>query len=203
MNRCLKIGMIVTSLSAIAVPTGLILLTRRQTLNVIRHPPEKRPPMLKSPEDFGMICEDVKVSTEDGLTLHGWYISGKNGATIMVQHGSPGGRQDGLFESEFLHRHGYNVLPGIFRAHDESEGDLINYGYHEVKDIAAWHQYLLNHDDLNPDKIGLFGESMGGETSILYTAWEEGIKVLVIASAPAITQGTIKSFIEYETGLPG
>lgn len=121
----------------------------------------------------------------------------------MVQHGSPGGRQDGLFEAEFLNRHGYNVLLGSFRAHDESDGELISYGYQEVKDIAAWHQYLLDRDDVDQEKVSLFGESMGGEISILYTAQEEGIKVLVTASAPAITQETIKSFIEYETGLPG
>jgi fermentation-respiration switch protein FrsA (DUF1100 family) len=129
-------------------------------------------------------------------------VAGENGATIIVQHGTPGGRQDALFEAEFFNRHGFNVLFGSFRAHDENEGNLITFGANEVKDLEAWYQYLLTRADVDPAKIGLYGESMGGGTGILYTAENEGISALATGSAFAFTQNTVETFTEHELGTP-
>jgi len=155
---------------------AMAFVTRSQALDIVNHPPSERPEMEKDPGDYGMVFEVVSVTTEDGLKLYGWYIPGENGATIMIQHGTPGGRQDGLYEADILNEAGYGVLMGSFRAHDECEGELISFGYHEQKDIAAWHQYLLSREDVDPKAIGLYGESMGGGTSILYTAKNPGIR---------------------------
>jgi hypothetical protein len=141
-NKWLKIGLIVVVVLLVILFAGLALVTRSLAIDIITLPPEERPPLVERPEDYGMVSEDVAVTTADELALYGWYIPGQNGATVMVQHGSPGGRQDGLFEAELLNRHGYNVLMGSYRAHDESDGELITFGYHELKDMAAWHQYL-------------------------------------------------------------
>ena len=167
MNQGLKISLIVFIILFAVVFFALVIVTRSQAVDIVNHPPEERPEIKETPEDYGMIYEKVSVTTEDGLKLYGWYIPGENGATIMVEHGSPGGRQDGLYEAGFLNEGGYGVLLGSFRAHDECEGELISFGYHEQKDIAAWHQYLLGRDDVDPERIGLFGESMGGGTGIL------------------------------------
>lgn len=202
MNKWLKIGLIVVVVLLVILFAGLALVTRSLAIDIITLPPEERPPLVERPEDYGMVSEEVAVTTADGLALYGWYIPGQNGATVMVQHGSPGGRQDGLFEAELLNRHGYNVLMGSYRAHDESDGELITFGYHELKDMAAWHQYLETRDDVDPAAIGLFGESMGGGTSILYVAQNEDIKALATASAFALTQATVENFIDYELDLP-
>lgn len=202
MNRRIKVGLGVITVLVLVLFGGLALVTRAQAIEVVTLPPEERPELLEEPEDYGLSCEEVTVTTEDGLKLYGWYIPGTNGATVMVQHGSPGGRQDGLHEAQFLNRHGYNVLMGSFRAHDESDGDLISLGYHERKDAAAWHQYLLDRDDIDPDRIGMFGESMGGGTGILYTAENKGIRALATASAFALTQETVETLIEYELDPP-
>lgn len=202
MNRWLKIGLSIVSLLLVVVVVVLLVVTRSQAMEVVLHPPAERPEMRERPEDYGMSSEVVTVTTADGLKLYGWYVPGRNGATIMVLHGSPGGRQDGLYEAAFLNRHGYNVLLGSFRAHDESDGELISFGYYEVDDVSAWHQYLLTRDDVDPDRIAIFGESMGGGTGILYASQHEDIKALATASAFALTQDTIETFIEYELDPP-
>ncbi len=202
MNKGLKISIIGFIILLGIVFIALVIVTRSQAVDIVNHPPEERPEIKETPEDYGMIYEKVSVTTEDGLKLYGWYIPGENGATIMVEHGSPGGRQDGLYEAGFLNEGGYGVLLGSFRAHDECEGELISFGYHEQKDIAAWHQYLLGRDDVDPERIGLFGESMGGGTGILYTAGDPGIAALATGSGFALTQEVIEKFIQFELDPP-
>jgi len=181
---------------------AMAFVTRSQALDIVNHPPSERPEMEKDPGDYGMVFEVVSVTTEDGLKLYGWYIPGENGAAIMIQHGTPGGRQDGLYEADILNKAGFGVLLGSFRAHDECEGELISFGYHEQKDIAAWHQYLLSREDVDPKRIGLFGESMGGGTSILYSAKNPGISALATGSGFALTQEVVVLFLKFDTDLP-
>ena len=202
MKKVFKIVLIVV---VVIVVIGFVVLNfvlRNAAIDTITHPPEDRPEMIDTPADYDLAYEEVAVVTEDGLNLHCWFVPGENGATIIVQHGTPGGRQDSLFEADFLNRHGFNVLFGSFRAHDENDGNMITFGANEVKDLEAWYQYLLTRDDVNPDKIGLYGESMGGGTSILHAAENEGISALATGSGFAFTQDTVEVFIKHELGTP-
>lgn len=202
MSNWLKFTLIGIVILGLVVFFALALVTRSQAQDIVNHPPEERPEIKETPEDYGMVYEKVSVITEDSLKLYGWYIPGENGATIMIAHGSPGGRQDGLYEAAFLNEGGYGVLLGSFRAHDECEGELISFGYHEQKDITAWHQYLLERDDIDPKRIGIFGESMGGGTGILYAAGDPGIAALATGSGFALTQEVIEKFIQFELDPP-
>lgn len=198
----LKTGLIALGGLSAAAFAALALVTRKQALDAITHTPEKRPPLVETPADYGLAFDKVTVRTADGLQLYGWTIPGGNGAAVLVMGGNPGGRQDGLFEAACLNRHGYTVLIGGFRAHDESQGDLVSYGYHEQQDIAAWHDYLRRRDDVDAGRIGFFGESMGGGAGILYAAAHEGIRAIATGSAFALTQETIETFINHELGPP-
>ncbi len=203
MSRGLRIALVVVGIIVVVLVAGVLLFTRSIAVDTVSLLPDERPEIVQEPEDLGMPCEDVSVVNEDGQRLTGWYIPGDNGATIMAAHGSPGGRQDVLYEAQFFNERGYSVLMGSFRAHDESEGERVTYGSDEQKDLAAWHQYLLGRDDVDPERIGLYGESMGGGTSILYTAKNDGIRALATVSGFALTQEVVEHFIKYENpGLP-
>jgi fermentation-respiration switch protein FrsA (DUF1100 family) len=178
------------------------LLTRWLAGQFLTLKPERRRPLLASPESYGMASQDVQVTTEDGLTLRGWFMPGRNGATVMIQHGSPGGRQDGLVEAAFLNKHGYNVLLGSFRAHDDSDGVEISFGYQEMKDITAWHRHLLQRQDLDAERIGIFGESMGGAVAIRYAAANQGIAAVAVASAPAVMDEVVAMMVSAEVRAP-
>ena len=207
MVKGLKITLIIILVLILVIFIGINILTRSTALDIIQHPMQERidaelwPPD-KTPEDFGRKYEEVSVITEDGLNLTGWFLPGHNGATIMIQHGSPGGRQDGLYEAAFLNEAGYNVLLGSFRAHDDCDGEMITFGYYELRDVKAWHEYLLDRNDIDPGRIGLYGESMGGGTSILYTSTNSGIKALATGSGFALTQEVVETFIIFDTDLP-
>lgn len=203
MSKALKITLIVILALVLILFIGLNVLTRSIARDMIYHTMEEReanelwPPDM-TPGDFGREYEEVSTTSPDGLRLTGWFLPGENGATVMIEHGSPGGRQDGLYEADFLNEAGYNVLLGSFRAHDDCEGDIITFGYYEIQDIEAWHAYLLGRDDVDPNRLGLFGESMGGGTSLLYGATDPGIRAIATASAFGLTQEVVESFIAWE-----
>ena len=202
MKKGLLIILIVIVVLILVIIAGLAIMTRSQALDIIQHPPQERPEIEQDPADLGMDFELVGIQTEDGYNLVGWFIPGENGAGVMIQHGSPGGRQDGLHEASLLNAAGYSVLLGSFRAHDECEGEVISFGFYEQADTKAWHQYLLTRAEVDPDRIGLFGESMGGGTSLLYAAGDPGVAAVATGSAFALTQEVVEKFIEFETDLP-
>ena len=201
MPKGLRIALLVVGVIVVVLVVGVLLFSRSIAIDTITGPIFDPLTMAVCGPD--MACEDVSVVNEDGLRLTGWFVPGDNGATIMAAHGNPGGRKDVLYEAQFLNDQGYNVLMGSFRAHDDSEGELVTFGYNEQKDLAAWHQYVSSRDDVDPERIGLYGESMGGGTSILYTAGNDDIKALVTVSGFALTQEVVETFIKYENpGLP-
>jgi hypothetical protein len=107
-----------------------------------------------------------------------------------------------LYEAAFLNEAGYNVLLGSFRSHDDSEGERITFGFYEIQDAEAWHKYLLSREDVDPDRIGIYGESMGGGTGLLYAARQPGIRAIATGSAFGLTREVVELFMGFETDLP-
>jgi dipeptidyl aminopeptidase/acylaminoacyl peptidase len=206
MPKWLRIVLLIAGLLVVVLAVGLLLFTRSVALDTVIMPPPgvaPRDKLATATAEMDLPFEQVRVTTEDGLRLTGWFVPGENGATIMLAHGNPGGRWDVVHEARLLNDHGYSVLMGSFRAHDDSDGRTVTFGHNEQKDLAAWHQYLLGRDDVDPGHIGLYGESMGGGTAILYAAGHDDIQALATASAFALTPEVVQTFIQYENpGLP-
>jgi fermentation-respiration switch protein FrsA (DUF1100 family) len=193
----------ITGTIGLAMAAAALLFTRWLAAQFLTLKPERRRPLSERPEDYGVTGEDVQVTTDDGLILRGWYMPGRNGATVMAQHGTPGGRQDVLFEAAFLNKHGYNVLLGSFRAHDDSDGVDVSFGYHEMKDAAAWHAFLLGRAEVDPARIGIFGESMGGVVAIRYAVEQPQIAAVATASVPVRMDDAAEHMMRCEFPGPG
>jgi dienelactone hydrolase len=101
-----------------------------------------------------------------------------------------------------MHRHGYGALITSVRAHDYSEGEQITFGMNEVRDMDAWYQYLISRDDIDPEKIGILGNSYGGMLVIQYTSQNENIKAVVANSAFSSLNDTVETSIEHFGDLP-
>ncbi len=181
---------------------ALVLVSRAQAHGLVAHPPEVRPTVGQGPEGCPLPYEDVAVTTADGLHLVGWYVPSQNGAVVMAQHGYKIDRTDMVTQTQVLCRHGYGVLLTTVRAHDESEGELISFGHREMADLDAWYQYLLTREDVDPDRIGALGNSMGGSLVIQYAAQNEGIRAVVAHSAFSSLDDTVAKSIQVFTGLP-
>jgi len=155
-------------------------------------------------EDSGLDPEQVTVVNDSGMSLNGFYAPSQNGAAVMLLHGATAFPYHMLQEAMMLGRHGYGVLLITVRDHNFSDGDLLSFGCggREMEDLRAWHHFLNQQDGVDPEKVGLLGQSMGGILVIQYAAQSEAIKAVVAVSAPSSLEHTMTTLITTQTGLP-
>lgn len=185
------------------VAAGAVLrVTKSEAHDLITASMDTRELPEETPANYNMPFEDVTVKSVDGLKLVGWFVPSQNGAVVILQHGYKSTREEMLNEAEMLYRHGYGVLLTTVRAHDHSEGEMITFGMREVRDMDAWYQYLLTRTDIDPDRIGMLGNSFGGMLVIQYAAQNENIKAVVADSAFSSLNDTVSTSVTYLTDLP-
>jgi fermentation-respiration switch protein FrsA (DUF1100 family) len=142
--------------------------------------PTRQPLSEVTPADLDLEYESVSFETADGLTLHGWYIPSHNGAAIMLYHPIASNRIGTIFHAGMLASHGYGVLMMDIRAHGESEGDLMPYGGPEAEDALAAVDFMQSREDVEPDRIGAMGLSLGTHLVILGAARSQAIRAVVV-----------------------
>lgn len=114
-----------------------------------------------SPTQWGLTHEDVTLSTEDQVRLHGWYISHPEATkTVLFLHGNGGNISHRGESLALFHRLGVNTLIIDYRGYGHSEGEPSEQGlYRDAR--AAW-DYLILQRGLKPEQIIIFGRSLGG-----------------------------------------
>ena len=183
--------------------SGMFWVARREAARLVTPLPDERPPIERTPADVGMDYRDVQVTTSDGLRLAGWWTPSKNGAAVIVQHGYKTNRSTQLLEiAATLARGGYGVLLSSLRAHDLNDGRVISFGLEEMKDLSAWLAFIQTLEGVDPSRIGIFGNSLGGSLAIQLAAQTQSIKAIVTHSAVASVRSTVETSIAYFTGLP-
>lgn len=202
MRRLLRILLVLVLLAAVTGAGLLAARARKEAHTLLTNPVETRRLPGRTPENYGMPFEDVGVRTADGLSLVGWYVPSRNGAAIIAQHGYKADRGEMLNEAQMLWRRGFGVLITSLRAHDLSEGTLITFGRLELGDFAAWHRWLRQRRDVDPSRIGLLANSLGGTLAIQYAAGEPGIAAVATNSAFSSLEDTIETSVRFFTGLP-
>jgi dienelactone hydrolase len=127
----------------------------------------------------GVPHEEVTFMTADGLRLHGWYVPSKNGAAVI----SFPGRKGTQGPARLLARHGYGVLLFDRRGEGESEGDPNAWGWAGYRDVAAALRFLEGRPDVERDRIGGIGLSVGGEMMLEAAAKTPGLSAVVSEGA--------------------
>jgi MYXO-CTERM domain-containing protein len=133
------------------------------------------------PNHLGVAYEDVKFTTGDGLELEGWYVPSKNGAAVIAFPGRNGPQA----KTRMLARHGYGVLLFDRRGEGRSEGEPNTWGWGGDADVKAAIAYLRGRPDVDPDRIGGIGLSVGGEMMIETAAETDELKAVVSEGAGA------------------
>ena len=131
--------------------------------------------------DLGAPFEEVEFTTNDGLRLKGWYIRSRNGAAVI----SFPGRASSQKRAKLLARHGYGVLVFDRRGEGESEGDPNLFGWEGERDVHAAVEFLRNRPEVDPDRIGGIGLSVGGEMMIEAAAESDALRAIVSEGASA------------------
>ncbi|MFL5938438.1 MAG: alpha/beta hydrolase [Gaiellaceae bacterium] len=129
--------------------------------------------------NLGAAHEDVTFRTSDGLDLSGWYVPSRNGAAVIVFPGRSGPQKP----ARFLARHGYGVLLFDRRGEGESDGDGNLFGWGGDKDILAAVDFLKSRPDVDPDRIGGMGLSVGAELMLQTAAKSDELAAIVSEGA--------------------
>ena len=138
-----------------------------------------------TPSDFGFDFETVQIRSADGISLSGWYLPSQNGAAVILLHGYGGHRAMMLPQAAALAEAGYGVLLYDLRGHSQSGGDQRTFGWADVVDVETAVAFLQSRPDVDPDRIGIFGFSIGGQIALRAAAQIDALQA-VVADGPGI-----------------
>ncbi len=133
-------------------------------------------------------AESVTFESADGTELHGWFIpaegvsSPADAPTILHVHGNAGNIESHVWFTEYLPPAGFNVFIFDYRGYGRSDGKARSRGP-LIADTDAALNAILQRDDVDPGRIGLYGQSLGGSIALNVMADRPEIRAAVIESA--------------------
>ena len=138
-------------------------------------------PRAEKPADLAE-AKDVHLPTADGLELRGWYVPSRNRAAVVLAHGLSQTRVDLLPEARVLKEAGYGVLLFDLRAHGESQGETSTWGDKERLDVQAALEFVRAQPDVDPERVGALGFSIGSAAVAEVAAKDPGVRAVVLLS---------------------
>lgn len=113
-----------------------------------------------TPDDAGLVYEEVTLTTSDNVKIHGWYVPHPEPrATLLFLHGNGGNISHRLEKLMRYHELGLAVFIIDYRGYGLSAGDITEQGTY-LDAEAGW--LYLNQDKKIPgETIIIYGESLG------------------------------------------
>ena len=117
-------------------------------------------------EELGLTPEDVSFESGDGTRLFGWFLptAGEPRGTVIHYHGSDGNLSRTIRHVDWLPQAGFNVFAVDYRGYGRSDGEPSHEGV--LDDAVAAIEYVRSRDDVDADRLLLWGQSMGGQLAI-------------------------------------
>jgi len=114
-----------------------------------------------TPAAVGLGYEDVRLETDSGTTVHGWYVPGEeNARTLLFLHGNAGNISHRLDSLQIFNRLGLNVLIVDYSGYGESSGKPSELQTYDDA-LTSW-RYLTATRGVPAERIIVFGRSLGG-----------------------------------------
>ncbi len=124
-----------------------------------------------TPESFNLRYEEVwlpvPVASGKVERIHGWWIGANqsDAKVILYLHGNGINIGANVTHANRFHQLGFSVLLIDYRGYGRSEGGFPN--EHRVyQDAATAWNYLVHQRQISPNKIFIFGHSLGGAIAI-------------------------------------
>jgi fermentation-respiration switch protein FrsA (DUF1100 family) len=153
---------------AVAVYLMLLVLLRVFEPRLIYFPGNQRA-LISPPVALGLPVERVEFPTEDGLVLVAWAIrsaADSAGFWLLICHGNAGNLSefDRPVHYAGLSQLGLNLLAFDYRGYGESGGTPSEAGLY--RDAQAVYRYLREKQGATPDRIIVFGHSLGSAVAV-------------------------------------
>ena len=149
-----SLGIVVIALVFVA---GLLVACERQ---LVYHP-MTYPQGYWEPQTMGVVVEDVDFLAGDGVKLHGWYVHSPDAkATLLWFHGNAGNITHRLENIKMLQALKLNIFIFDYRGYGKSGGQPDEKGIY--LDSQAAYDFVTKEKNIAPEKLILFGRSLGG-----------------------------------------
>jgi poly(3-hydroxybutyrate) depolymerase len=162
-------------LTAVGLLAGFFVVIPVAFANVATH--KARSPVAAA--ELGRPFERVTLRTADRLRLAAWYVPSRNRAAVIVFPG----RSGPVRHARLLARRGYGVLMLDRRGEGERDGELNLFGWNGEGDLRAAVEFLSTRTDVDPDRIGGLGLSVGGELLLQAAAHDPHLRAVVSEGA--------------------
>ena len=150
--------------------------------------------LVDSPDRYGIEYQAENFRAADGTLLNAWFFPaqdragatdvGKAKPTVLFLHGNAQNISTHFRTIAWLPAEGYNVLALDYRGYGVSGGRPGLAGMQ--LDIDAAMRSLLTHKGVDPNRIVVFGQSLGGALAIHYVAhshYRANMRAVVIDSS--------------------
>lgn len=123
--------------------------------------------------------EVVKITTDDGQKIQGWYIDGgdHDKPAILLFHGNAGNHGHRIHKVQFYVQAGYRVLIAGYRGYGGNGGTPSEAGFY--KDGNHYIEWLKVNKRISVQDLVLYGESIGSGTAT-HLARQYDIKALIL-----------------------
>lgn len=156
-------------LSGVSLALTLYIALAPRLAKPLYRPLLFRPDIL--PEDLGdapiidgIAGRDINFRARNGKVLHGWFFSNRASRYLIhFSHGNAGNIVDRTDLVRLLLKAGASVFIYDYQGYGKSEGrpDLPDVCH----DAEAAYDYLVKEEEISPDRIVLYGESLGASVA--------------------------------------
>ncbi|MGD9890325.1 MAG: alpha/beta hydrolase [Dehalococcoidia bacterium] len=146
--------------------------------------------------------EAVSLTSRDGTELAAWFIPGERREPILLLHGYGATKREMLHHAAFLSASGYPVMLLDLRCCGESGGRAVTFGGREREDVAAAIAYLQDRPDVDGERVGVLGLSLGGALALLAAAEFPSVRAVVAESSFANIRDVVRRNFRVATRLP-
>lgn len=118
-----------------------------------------------TPRDAGLAYEDVYLRTQDGVTIHGWFVPRERaGGVVLHCHGNAGNVSHRIHLLKMFYESGFSTFIFDYRGYGRSGGSPDEDGTY--LDAMAAFQYLVETKGYAAGRIAVHGQSLGGAVAI-------------------------------------
>ncbi len=124
----------------------------------------------------------LRFAVPEGGSREGWFFPGHSGApAIVLCHGYESQRGDLLTLVTALQEHQFNVFVFDFRGHGTNPG-WTTFGYREVGELRAAFDLLVQRNDIDTKRFGIWGANLGGYAALSVAAENPRIRAIAVES---------------------
>lgn len=125
--------------------------------------------LVTTPDEHGLVFEDVELTAADGVGLHGWFLpAAEPRGTLLFLHGNAGNISHRIESLRQFQALDLSVFILSYRGYGRSGGRPSEQGLQRDA-LAAWH-YLREDRGVPASRVVVFGRSLGAAVAAQLTA---------------------------------